>query len=267
MNPVESAVQFHRVPLRPKSHSTRISRTPTFMKTLGFSWSRPPTNLALFEDEVHLWYSTLDLPASNLQMLEATLGLDERERAKGFCLQLERTRFVVGRGLLREILGHYSGIESNELCFKYSPRGKPSLAERFGGDRIQFSLARSNGYVIYAFTLSRRIGVDLERVVPIESEQIANRFFSDREKAALHALNGNEQLEEFFRIWTAKEAYLKACGEGLARPLNEVDFSLNPGESSCLVRIRGVREDCSLWSLWQLRPASGFTAALVLEVS
>lgn len=234
------------------------------MKTTEFSWSHPPTNLVLSENDVHLWFSSLDLPASSLQQLETTLDTDERERAKGFCSERERARFVVGRGLLRKILGQYSGAGPSDLRFSYGSRGKPSLIECLGGDRIQFSLAHSNRYAIYAFTLDRRIGVDLECVEPIESEEIANRFFSDREKAALHALAGNERLETFFKIWTAKEAYLKACGEGLAHPLNKIETRIDPRDMRSL-RIQGDMQKNSSWSLEQLRPISGFTAALVVE--
>jgi 4'-phosphopantetheinyl transferase len=234
------------------------------MKASGCSWNHPPANAVLFEDDVHLWFSSLDLPASSLQQLEATLDTNERERAKGFCFELERTRFVVGRGLLRRILGQYAAVEPGKLRFNYSSRGKPSLRNSFGGGRIQFSLAHSSGYAIYAFTLGRRVGVDLERVVPVESEEIANRLFSDREKAAVHALAGNERRETFFKIWTAKEAYLKACGEGLTYPLNKIETPIDPPEVPPL-RVQGDMQKDSRWSLEQLRPISDFTAALVVE--
>jgi len=236
------------------------------MKASDDWWSEPPANVLLSESDVHLWFSSLDLPLPSLQQLELLLDGEERERANGFCFERERARFVVGHGLLRRILGHYLGVESSELCFDYGSRGKPSLSEGFGGGRIQFNLAHSGGYVIYAVTLDRKIGVDLERVVPVvELKQIANRFFSDREKTALHALTGNEQHEAFFKIWTAKEAYVKACGEGLAHPLNQIDAPIDSGESPCSLRVTcDMRED-SRWSLEQVRPASGFIAAVVVE--
>lgn len=234
------------------------------MTVSDWCWSQPPANAALFEDDVHLWYSSLDIPAAALPRLYATLDSNERARAECYCFEVERVRFVVGRGLLRRILGRYLDVEPSDLRFEYSSRGKPSLREGFGG-RIRFSLAHSGGYAIYAITLNRRIGVDLERIVPVvELEQIANRFFSDREKTALQALAGDEQHETFFKIWTAKEAYLKACEKSLANPLSVVDVPVEP-IAPCSLRICcDMRED-SRWSLEQLRPASDFMAALVVE--
>ena len=232
-------------------------------------WCGPPAaKVTLLENDVHLWYSSLDLSASSYEQLEATLDRDERRRAKRFCFELERARFVSGRGLLRRILGYHSGIKPSELRFDYSSRGKPSLTDTFRGHKILFSLAHSDGNVIYAVALDREIGVDLERIVRIdELEQIANRFFSDQEKGALHALAGYAKREAFFEIWTAKEAYLKACGDGLAHPLDKIDVLLGPGRSTCKLRIKGDMRENSRWSLKLLRPASRFTAALVVEGS
>jgi len=231
-------------------------------------WTEPAANVSLFDDDVHLWYSSLDLPESSLQRLETSLDEEEKERAMGICFERERTRFVVGRGLLREILGHYLLVEPSELCFDYSSTGKPSLTKEFG-DRLRFNLAHSDGCAIYAVALDRRIGVDLERIVTVvEMEEIANRFFSDQEKAALHVLVGNERREAFFKIWTAKEAYLKACGAGLAHPsMNGIDAPLSQGRSSCSLIISYDIREGSQWTLEHLRPASDFMAAVVMEGS
>jgi 4'-phosphopantetheinyl transferase len=110
--------------------------------------------------------------------------------------------------------------------------------------------------------------VDLEAVVPNPAyEQIAGRFFSSREQAAFHALRGNERLEAFYKIWTGKEAYLKACGEGLTQPLDDIDIPLDSEESFRFLKVsRNIPED-SHWSIQHLRPTSGFVAALVVEGS
>lgn len=268
MSEVNDASQFYRVTLFEMDIATDINPTRISLAASDCRWSQPPANVVLLEDDVHVWYSSLDLPAPSLQRFEATLDAGERERAKRFCFERERARFVAGRGLLRSILGYYAGVEPSGLDFYYSSHGKPSLTERFGGHKIQFNLAHSSGRAIYAVALDREIGVDLERVVPIvEAGQIANRFFSDREKAALHSLAESEKGEAFFKIWTAKEAYLKACGKGLAYPLDKIDVSLEEEESRRSLKIRARTQEDSHWSLEQLRPASGFTAAVVVEGS
>jgi len=220
------------------------------------------------ENDVHLWYSSLNIPLSILQRLWSTLSSDEQKRAKRFCFERERARFVASRVLLRRILAYYTRTEPSKLQFDYGSRGKPSLVEGVAGDRIRFNLAHSNAGAIYALTLDRDIGVDFEAVVPIpEYQQIADRFFSSREKATLQALAGNDKLEAFFKIWTAKEAYLKACGEGLSQPLDSIDVALDRRESLHFLKTRANMPEDSPWSLQHLRPTSRSIAALVVNRS
>ena len=69
----------------------------------------------------------------------------------------------------------------------------------------------------------------------------------------------------FFNCWTRKEAYIKAIGDGLARPLDQFDVSLAPGESAALLNAKGDPQEASRWSLQELVPASGYVAALDVE--
>lgn len=242
---------------------TESNANPGVIHAANCCWSLPPAHMVLLKDDVHLWYSSLDLPASCVLQLQSTLDADERERARRICFELERARFVVCRGLLRRILECYSWIESSKLRFVYSSRGKPALRERVRGHKIQFNLSHSSGRAIYAVTLDREVGVDLERVVPlVESEQIANRFFSNREKASVRALAGIRKHEAFFKAWTAKEAYLKACGKGLAYALDKIEV---PKDCGHFHPISGDSKNGSQWSLKWLSPESAFTAALVVE--
>lgn len=229
-------------------------------------WGLSPANVILSQDDIHVWCASLDQPAPRLQWLMQMLNTDERARAERFYFEQDRKRFIVGRGLLRTILGYYLNSEPGQLQFSYNSRGKPSLSETSGGDRIRFNLAHSQGLVLYAVTFGREIGVDLEYLRPIaEAEQIANRFFSDREKVGFHALTSHEKQEAFFRYWTCKEAFLKASGEGLTEYLDQIDISLVEGEPATLLSIKGDRREASRWSLQELKPASGFAAALVVE--
>ena len=220
-----------------------------------------PNNPVLFENDIHIWYSSLDVLPSSFEWLESTLDSRERVRSNSYCSELERKRFVIGRGILREILARYSGVPPEDLHFDYCSRGKPSLVE--AGGKIQFNLAHSGGRAVYAVVRYRRIGVDIEQVVPTDGiEQIADRFFSNGEKNRLHSLSQDERLEAFFKIWTCKEAYLKACGKGLAHPLDEIEISLECVGAPGGLKVKGAD---SCWSLELLQPGFGFVAAVCVE--
>jgi 4'-phosphopantetheinyl transferase len=115
-------------------------------------------------------------------------------------------------------------------------------------------------------TLDRRIGVDVEQIYGFaETDSLANRILSQREKAAWRKYPANERLETLFRYWTCKEACVKATGEGLSQPLGKIHISLIQGAEARLISInRSVRE-ASRWSLQELHPVPGFAAALMIE--
>jgi len=236
------------------------------MTVLEHPWRPPPADLTLSSNDVHVWHATLDQPVTCVQQLARTLSDDERMRAGRFYFEQDRKRFIVGRGVLRAILGRYVGIEPSRLQFCYGSQGKPYLAERFDGGTLRFNLAHSHELALYAFTRRREIGIDLEHVcAEVACEPIAARFFSPRESATLRALPATVKQKAFFTCWTRKEAYIKARGEGLSLPLDQFDVSLAPGEPATLLNMRGDPLEASRWSLQELIPSPGYVAALAVE--
>lgn len=230
------------------------------------SWRPPPKILRLGIDEVHVWRATLDLKAGGLQSLQQTLSADERVRAGRFHFQRDREHFIVGRGLLRTLLGRYLETDPGQLRFCYSPHGKPALAWEANRNRLRFNLSHSRGLALYAVTRARELGVDIEFIRPEPAdEEIAERFFSPREVAALRALPSNMQREAFFNCWTRKEAYIKARGEGLTLRLDQFDVTLTPGEPAALLSTNGDPQEASRWALKNLAPGPGYGAALAVE--
>ena len=220
------------------------------MKALDYLWNSPPADLAVSSDEVHVWRASLDQPELYVQRLAQTLSADECMRSKRFYFERDRRRFIVGRGILRMILGCYLGIEPSCLKFWYGSHGKPALAEPASGRKIRFNVSHSQGVALYALTCNREVGVDLERLRSIsDAERIAKRFFSSQENAVLQALPANLKHEAFFTCWTRKEAYIKARGEGLSFSLDLFDVSLVPGEPAALLHVRGYPQEVSRWSL------------------
>ena len=113
------------------------------MTTLDL-WLPPPVNLALSDDEVHVWRAFLDSTLSHVSSLQNTLAADELHRAERFFLQKDRDRFIVTRGLLRMILGRYLGIEPDRVQFCYGSHGKPGVSAALGGDELRFNVSHSH---------------------------------------------------------------------------------------------------------------------------
>jgi 4'-phosphopantetheinyl transferase len=224
-------------------------------------WFPAPVGLKLGADDVHLWRASLDCDAPVLSRLEATLSPDEMARANRFIFSTDRNHYVAGRGILRELLATYLMRASAELKFRYGNHGKPTLDANASDSILQFNLSHSGGAALYALSLGRRLGVDVERIRPqLASEDIARRYFATREVAELQALPTHLRTEGFFLCWTRKEAYVKAHGAGLSLPLDSFTVSLTPGRAAEL-----QAEDSDQWSMHSVEPAPGFVAALVAE--
>jgi 4'-phosphopantetheinyl transferase len=218
------------------------------------------------DGEVHVWRTTLSLPAKSLAGLEPILSADELERMHRFHFERDRRRYLIGRGLLRVLLGHYLGVAPDHLRFDYTPFGKPHLATGQAARALQFNVSHSGELLLVAVTAGRALGVDVEQIRPdIEVEEIATRFFSSNEQGALGKLTGAAQVDAFFDCWTRKEAYIKAKGEGLSLPLDQFDVALMPGEPARLIETRPDPAEARRWCLTKLDVADGYRAAVVVE--
>jgi 4'-phosphopantetheinyl transferase len=224
-------------------------------------WKADSGAVQLAEDQVHVWCAPLDRP--NEGQLFDILAVDERARATRYRFERDRRRFVVGRGLLRVLLGRYLEIAPERIDIRYKSAGRPYVA---APEPIQFSLSRAPELVLYAFAKNRPIGIDVEQIRDQpDALSIAERFFSRHESAALRALPADRQAVGFIDCWTRKEAYLKARGEGLATPLNRFEVSLEPGAPARLQWVAGDPEEPQRWSLRALEAITGHVAAICVR--
>ena len=227
-----------------------------------------PSSFQLASDEVHSWCASLDVPPEISARLYATLTPDERTRSARFHFKRDQQRFIVARGVLRDLLGRYLQIQPSQIRFVYNAFGKPDLGPEFAG-RLKFNLSHSNGLALIAMAMASNIGVDLEYIrEQSDYADIARRFFSAAEVDYLNALPIHHYAEAFFSCWTKKEAYLKACGEGLVIPLNSFSVPLTTDPAHTLVDLyvasKGI-VPARRWSLYTLRPAPGYAGALAIE--
>ena len=193
------------------------------MNQKNYEWLIPAKAPELNKNEIHIWRTYLNFPGQSMDLFYSTLCHDEKSKANRFRFEKDRKRFIVTRGLLRETLGRYLGIEPKELKFIYNKYGKPFLTNP-GKYKLEFNLSHSGDVILYAFTKERRLGIDVERLRPIKKAQrIVERFFSDNEKNFYNAQTARERKSAFFKLWTYKEAYTKAKGLGLALPLDQFD--------------------------------------------
>jgi 4'-phosphopantetheinyl transferase len=227
-------------------------------------WSIAPPLLSLSSGEVHVWRVDLQQPAEVQQRLLQTLDEDEKARAGRFHFEKHRRRFVVGRGVLRSLLGRYLDVRAGDVRFVYGPYGKPAL-DAAHESALRFNASHSHELGVYAFVLDYEAGIDVEYIKEdFATQEIAERFFSKYEVEVLRGLPRDEQAAAFFRCWTRKEAYIKAIGSGLSHPLDQFDVTLAPNEDAALLRDHQDAEAIARWTLHNLEVSDGYVAALAV---
>lgn len=214
-------------------------------------WRHPDPLLTPEPGGAHVFRLRLDLAPAQLAPLSALLDEAERARAARYLPENSRRQFTAARGQMRQVLGALLHRSPQDLRVTTGAYGKPALA----GDALRFNLSHSGGLALLAVTLNQDAGVDIEAATrKVDFEKLAPRFFAPAEAAALAALPSEQQPAAFFKIWTRKEAYIKACGVGLALPLHSFTVSLDDPPS---LSVPG-------WSIRALDPGPTYTGALVV---
>jgi len=171
---------------------------------------------------IHTDIQTIGIPEEELSSL---LSDDERVRADTFRFETDRKRFIVRRGLLRRILGETLDTDPASIRFATTSVGKPYLAfpEHSG---IWFNLSHSGDQIAYAFSGHAELGIDIERIRTVDSiDRLARNYFSAEEYALVVNLPAWEKNKAFIKLWSIKEALIKASGWSLEHGLLASDVA------------------------------------------
>ena len=214
-------------------------------------------------NEVHVWQVDLNTWEKETDALFELLNPEERERAARFKFPPPRNQFVISRALLRRALGRYLKIEPRDIHFRTTGNSKPELAEN---SDIRFNLSHTEGVTVLAIARHRQVGVDVERIrADTNALELAERFFSPQEVEWLRAQPASDLLASFFCCWTAKEAYIKAQGEGLSLPLDSFGVLPIPQSSQLQLKVYKDPEESKRWSMSRLDLGPDLRAALAVE--
>ena len=180
--------------------------------------------------------------------LRQILSEDERVRAARFRSEDDQRRFIAGRARLRQILAGITGREAPALRFGAGEHGKPFLID----SGVEFNLSHS-GHIVLIAVADVPVGVDVERVERRDGiAHVAREAFDCAELAWLD--EPPDRWRAFYRLWTVKEAALKAAGTGVASGLRSV--SIDPTRLDHAT-IRGVE-----WSISEVLIGPEYCAAV-----
>ncbi len=183
------------------------------------------------------------------------LSEDELCRAQRYHFSRHQRRFTVARAMLRLILARYLDTPASELVFSYNKHGKPELQDP---SSVQFNLSHSGDLALLAIGKKFSLGIDIEFFTARPYEGIGKHLFSSSEIKALEHIHPLLKPLAFFHIWAQKEAFIKACGLGLAYPTKDFDVpALPPTNQLCIDTLHNKK-----WQLISFMPEMACSAAL-----
>lgn len=209
---------------------------------------------------IPVWAIDLDDPRALDADGVESLSPEERERGQRFRFDRTRDRWLAGRIALRRILARELRVLPRDVEYRTAERGKPSLAGRHAG-ALEFNLSHSGGCALVGISRGAPLGVDVEQVSPIDDiHAVAESHFATEERDRLFALEGDAQVEGFYRYWTRKEAYIKAIGTGLGHALDR--FAVSHDVDDCrFLHLDGDDAAARAWTLAHLVPTDAFDGA------
>lgn len=231
------------------------------------AWRPAP---ALVAGAVHVWLCDVDALSDQrlLDSCRALLDADETLRLQRFAFDTHRHRFLVSHALLRTVLSLYGGGAPAQWRFERGVHGKPRLVAAQRGSAPMFNLSHSGS--LAALALSRdteALGIDIEFHRPGRSFlALARRNFAPAEYAGLPELPPEDLVPEFYDLWTLKEAFVKARGDGLTQSLADFWFTFDRPSGHVAFDARAALEpEPARWRFWSYRLAGPYSAAVALR--
>ena len=127
----------------------------------------------------------------------------------------DRYRYLIGKILLQkgfDRLGMGPGHSLEHI--QYTAYSRPFLPN----SPLDFNVSHSGSCVVCAMSDSCRLGIDVERIEPVQVEDFIDQMSHEEWERIRTA---KDRLADFYRYWTEKECVIKANGKGLSIPLKE----------------------------------------------
>lgn len=209
--------------------------------------------------ELHHLNLAQDLQNEEMQLLSDS----EQTFAKTLRYRDVQRRYVRVRLAVRQVLGGFLQESAKTIRFAKTDYGKPYLVDY---PTVNFNISHTGDNLLIAISLFGAVGVDIEQERQLNTPliELVNRCFSPKEIAYWQQLPVNLQLAEFYRLWTAKEAFVKAVGRGIGLGLSHCVIAPLATHLVDIPREYGTVED---WRLINLALTAHLHAALVIATA
>ncbi len=224
-------------------------------------WWRP------FDQYGRVAVAYVDLAPNRRHEASALTWLDDKElgRWRKFVHPGARRRYGLCRAALRALLCERLGCSNDRLSFGFSRYDKPFALVDCSPTPVSFNVSHSGNHGLIALASEGRIGIDIEeRIRRRDFDRLIEAAFGEDEQAALTGADGQDRIYLFFKLWTIKEALIKALGTGLSYdPANfQAPSPMRLGASSGIHRFAELLD--MTWRVADLGNED-FAAAIAIE--
>jgi len=199
--------------------------------------STPSSFSQLQNDHVDLWLiSPKQISDAGIQHLKSLITDEELAKITTFKNSSAQKTSLVSRAMCRLVLSQYTHTPAQTHQFTLNRHGKPSLLNN--PRQLRFNLSHNEDLVIMAICIEDSIGCDIENPTrKVSIDPITRRYFSSQEHKMLTSKEGKDKNDAFFKIWTLKEAFVKATGVGINLGLDSFHFLYNEIDSRQNIRV------------------------------
>lgn len=193
------------------------------------------------------------------------LSYNEQMRANKFCTNHLKNCYITSHGLLKVLLARYLSLSPFQIKYSFNDYHKPFCQNN---PSLYFNMSHCNDYVCYAFSYYHEIGIDIEHInTRISINNYLHSTITETESITFNDLLEADKYFHFYKLWTLKEAFLKALGTGLSYPPLQVETAVLPKnlfkitKTSCL----SDKELIENWSFAAIRSIPDHVGAIAVK--
>ncbi|MHB1252252.1 MAG: 4'-phosphopantetheinyl transferase family protein [Acidimicrobiales bacterium] len=180
------------------------------------------------EGSIGVVWLDLDQPLEVVEELALLLDPDEEQRVARLAHPLERSRATVRLARRRQVLADIFSLEPDQVDARPRANGQPRAVSSTG-ESLFISSSHCEDVGLIAVARDRKVGVDVEAAHELpEPDQFAQWVAAVEELHEINELAVTDRAAACLRLWTRKEAYSKATGEGIGDGMHRVRVPLDP---------------------------------------
>lgn len=214
----------------------------------------------IINSQIHIYIFNLNEILESEYPNKDSLSDDEIKRVNKLKFESDKQRALKTYFIRRKILSAYTDISPEKIIFKYNVHGKPYFTDgnNFG---IKFNYSHSQDLLLFAICLDNEIGVDMELIKDLpDLKNLAENYFSQEEFRYYQSFKSpEEKLFFYYKIWTRKEALLKAIGTGLTENLKELNVPGKIEKDNSKLIVNYYKKN---WTICDLKVPKNFIGSL-----